>query len=650
MAALLRDRKIISYDVLAIQEPWRNPFVHTTHNPIPQHFEVAYHDHRKTRVCFFVNKRIASHHWTVTHHTPDFSTLELRWGESEETIVIHNVYNPAPSLEPAHSAITTLQGALGQWKDTEQIVVGDFNLHHPYWGGLRVQKPDAVAEEILQIVEEHQLALLYEPGTTTFKARDAETTIDLSFATPSLQDSLVRCRPREDLNYDSDNIPLETVLAKPTRDKTVPERWNSERTDKERLYTTLARHMPITTGLETEQDIDRATKGIVNAILSAVQESTPKSRSSPLSIPGWTRECKEAQQLARRLRRQYQRIRTPEAWEAYRRARNHKARLIRKTLRDYHRNRIKEATKSTDGLWKLARWARNRGPHSIFIPPIQRPDGQMKTETTKKLELFKQAFFPPPPEVDLEDITDYAYPTPLEFQPITLNEVTQAIKHMPGRKAPGKDTIPSHFLHHLSHCIAESLQHLYNACLRSRYWPQHFRESVTVTLRKPGKSDYGQVKSYRPVAPLNTLGKVMDSIIAKRISHAVETHNLLPAQHMGGRRGASTEQAVHILLERIHTSWKIYPPNIASVLFLDVSGAFDHVSHKRLLHNLRKRRMDLNTIGWIRSFLSDRTTTIRMSEVEPEAYRSMRASRRCPRFLRSCTSSTTRISWRTLKN
>jgi hypothetical protein len=53
MASLLRDKKITRYDILAIQEPWRNSFTNTTHNPIPQHFELAYMDNRKTRVCFF---------------------------------------------------------------------------------------------------------------------------------------------------------------------------------------------------------------------------------------------------------------------------------------------------------------------------------------------------------------------------------------------------------------------------------------------------------------------------------------------------------------------------------------------------------------------------------------------------------------------
>ena len=192
---------------------------------------------------------------------------------------------------------------------------------------------------------------------------------------------------------------------------------------------------------------------------------------------------------------------------------------------------------------------------------------------------------------------------------------------MPGKKAPGKNTIPSHLLHHISPHITQPLQHIFNACIQLHYYPQHFRESVTVALRKPGRGDYRQLKSYRSIALLNTLGKVMESIIAKRISYAVEEHGLLPKQHMGGRKGVSTDQAIHLLLERIHTIWKMAPPHIASVLFLDVSGAFDHVSHERLLHNLRKRRIDRHTVEWVASFLSNRTTTIRMGDLESETYR-----------------------------
>jgi ribonuclease HI len=53
---------------------------------------------------------------------------------------------------------------------------------------------------------------------------------------------------------------------------------------------------------------------------------------------------------------------------------------------------------------------------------------------------------------------------------------------------------------------------------------------------------------------------------------------------------------------------------VASLLLLDVSGAFNNVSRERLLHNLRKRRINQTLIRWIDSFLSDRTSTLKLQE------------------------------------
>jgi hypothetical protein len=81
----------------------------------------------------------------------------------------------------------------------------------------------------------------------------------------------------------------------------------------------------------------------------------------------------------------------------------------------------------------------------------------METDATRKLELFREAFFPPPPEVDLEDIKGYRYLSLVYFPLITLNKVIKLIKYMPGRKALGKDIILSHLLHHITSYIAQPL-------------------------------------------------------------------------------------------------------------------------------------------------------------------------------------------------
>jgi hypothetical protein len=86
MASLLRDPSFREYDILAIQEPWRNPFISTTHNPIPEYFHLHFpKDTREepARVCFFINKRLDETRWRITEHTRDVCTPRITYSEDE---------------------------------------------------------------------------------------------------------------------------------------------------------------------------------------------------------------------------------------------------------------------------------------------------------------------------------------------------------------------------------------------------------------------------------------------------------------------------------------------------------------------------------------------------------------------------------------
>ena len=55
-----------------------------------------------------------------------------------------------------------------------------------------------------------------------------------------------------------------------------------------------------------------------------------------------------------------------------------------------------------------------------------------------------------------------------------------------------------------------------------------FRQARTITLKKPGKLDYTVVGAYRPIALLNTTGKILESIVVSRLSILAENHQFLP--------------------------------------------------------------------------------------------------------------------------
>jgi hypothetical protein len=70
-------------------------------------------------------------------------------------------------------------------------------------------------------------------------------------------------------------------------------------------------------------------------------------------------------------------------------------------------------------------------------------------------------------------------------------------------------------------------------------------------------------------------------------------------------------------MEKMFKAWR--RKKVASLLMLDVSGAFDNVSHARLPHNLRKRGLPLQLAQWIQSYLSNWRSRIKLDEgIGPE--------------------------------
>jgi hypothetical protein len=74
---LLHDTSINEFDILAIQEPWRNPTATTGYNPSSSRFHLAYPLKALARVCFYINKKIHLNTWSVTHYTEDAQTVTL---------------------------------------------------------------------------------------------------------------------------------------------------------------------------------------------------------------------------------------------------------------------------------------------------------------------------------------------------------------------------------------------------------------------------------------------------------------------------------------------------------------------------------------------------------------------------------------------
>jgi hypothetical protein len=124
-----------------------------------------------------------------------------------------------------------------------------------------------------------------------------------------------------------------------------------------------------------------------------------------------------------------------------------------------------------------------------------------------------ETFFPNMAQPDDEAHTEQREEIP--WAPLTEEEVHRALQAAKPMKAPGEDGLPMLVWKQLWQC------------------PEQWKRAKIIVLRKPGKPDYTIPGAYCLISLLNTLGKVLKAVIAKRLSYYAEAYDLLPNTQFG---------------------------------------------------------------------------------------------------------------------
>jgi hypothetical protein len=206
MIFLLIDDNIQNFDVIAIQKLWRNIFVSITLNFNQSDFHLFYKFDENTRICFYVNDKLNTNNWNVEYFTIDICTLKIKindLNEDSSTIHIHNVYNFSLIFYSSRNSSFTFSKTKRFLVDAftnHHILLKDFNLHHFFWSDSSRSTQHATANELLNIIKEHNLTLTLFKKFITWKNRIAASIIDFTFMTIHLIDRLKHCTTRFDLN------------------------------------------------------------------------------------------------------------------------------------------------------------------------------------------------------------------------------------------------------------------------------------------------------------------------------------------------------------------------------------------------------------------------------------------------------------------
>ena len=112
------------------------------------------------------------------------------------------------------------------------------------------------------------------------------------------------------------------------------------------------------------------------------------------------------------------------------------------------------------------------------------------------------------------------------------------------------------------------------------------------------------MNNYRPISVLSPIAKVLERIIYNHLYDYLQTNKLLSKFQSEFRRFHST--ATSLLDATMEWLTNMDSSKINSVVFLDLSKAFDTVDHSILLRKLCLYGLSVSTLKWFKSYLTDR--------------------------------------------
>jgi hypothetical protein len=204
----------------------------------------------------------------------------------------------------------------------------------------------------------------------------------------------------------------------------------------------------------------------------------------------------------------------------------------------------------------------------------------------------------------------------LPSEPITEQEIYRSLIVARGTTAPIRDGIPTLVRKHLWIYLKEFIKTIFTRLVDLGYYPNQWKQAWIVVLRNPGKSDYSAPGAYRPISLLNTLGKLLEAVMARRLLYWAEKYGLLPDMQFGGRLGRNTEQALLVLANSVDRAWGC--SRVVTLIAFDLKAAFNGVHQISLDARLKAKGIPLKVRQWISSFMAGWQASVMFDDFETD--------------------------------
>lgn len=205
------------------------------------------------------------------------------------------------------------------------------------------------------------------------------------------------------------------------------------------------------------------------------------------------------------------------------------------------------------------------------------------------------------------------------FIPTTPKEICEIVYSLASKTSTGYDQISSKLLKDCIHLISAPLSYIFNTSFATGVFPDRLKFTIIKPLHK--KNDETSMTNYRPISLIPTFAKILEKLVHKRLSHYLDSNNLLTKSQYGFRNGKSVDEATFELTSSILKSLDKRENVIG--LFCDLTKAFDCVDHTILLNKLYYYGIQGTEQQWLTSYLYQRYQQVTITDSNYNEIRSV---------------------------
>ena len=359
-------------------------------------------------------------------------------------------------------------------------------------------------------------------------------------------------------------------------------------------------------------------------LAGVIDEHAPiKERVSKVKKPAFMNgELRRAIYKKRMCFNKYQKYKTPQNWEHYRKQRNLVTKLKKTSMRHYFYERCAGGPKSKD-FWPTIKPFLSKKGSGGGSEIILCENEKMVSSQSEVSEVFNEFFVNVAKDIgntskdynpdfsEHPSIQKIEENTPVEteifsFTPVSSDTVEKVISNLNIKKATVVDNISAKIIKACAPAVSTAISNLINISFRSCEFPAGLKRAQVIPLFK--KKDPLNKENYRPVSILPTLSKVYERVMHDQLTeHFDRIFNPFLAAF---RKGFGCQSTLLRLLE----DWRMALDRhgCAAAILMDLSKAFDCLPHRLLVAKLKAYGLSTGAVDLLDSYLSGRKQQVRL--------------------------------------